>query len=75
MLARVAQHDPPTAAGALGVRLGGPASYDGVPHDRPSFGDGPRPSALDLKRGLGLYLRACAVLAAGLAFGGLLWPR
>ena len=62
-------------AGALGVRLGGPASYDGVPHDRPSFGDGPRPSALDLKRGLGLYLRACAVLAAALAVGGLLWPR
>ncbi|MBP7701892.1 MAG: cobalamin biosynthesis protein CobD [Phenylobacterium sp.] len=62
-------------AGALGVRLGGPASYDGVPHERPSFGEGPQPSALDLTRGLGLYLRACAVLAAALAFGGLLWPR
>jgi adenosylcobinamide-phosphate synthase len=62
-------------AGGLGVRLGGPASYDGVAHDRPVFGAGPRPSPLDLRRGLGLYLRACAVLAAAFAFGGLLWPR
>jgi adenosylcobinamide-phosphate synthase len=62
-------------AGALGVQLGGPASYDGVPHDRPTFGDGPRPSPLDLHRGLGLYLRACAILAAALALGGLAWPR
>jgi adenosylcobinamide-phosphate synthase len=62
-------------AGALGVQLGGPASYDGVPHARPIFGDGPRPSPLDLRRGLGLYLRACAVLAAALALGGLAWPR
>ena len=57
------------------VRLGGPASYDGVAHERPSFGEGPRPSALDLTRGLGLYLRACAALVAALAVGGLLWPR
>ena len=62
-------------AGALGVQLGGPASYDGVAHDRPTFGDGPRPSPLDLRRGLGLYLRACAILAAALALGGLAWPR
>ena len=62
-------------AGALQVRLGGPASYDGVPHARPTFGEGPRPSPLDLRRGLGLYLRACAVLAAALALGGLAWPR
>ena len=62
-------------AGALGVQLGGPATYDGVAHDRPTFGDGPRPSPLDLRRGLGLYLRACAILAAALALGGLAWPR
>lgn len=62
-------------AGALGVELGGPASYDGVPHERPAFGEGPRPSPLDLRRGLGLYLRACAVLAAALALGGFVWPR
>lgn len=62
-------------AGALRVQLGGPASYDGVAHDRPTFGDGPRPSPLDLHRGLRLYLRACAILAAALILGGLAWPR
>ena len=62
-------------AGALCVQLGGPASYDGVPYARPTFGQGPRPSPLDLRRGLGLYLRACGVLAAVLALGGLAWPR
>lgn len=62
-------------AGALGVRLGGAASYDGVAYERPTFGEGPRPTPLDLRRGLGLYLRACAVLAAALALGGLAWPR
>ncbi|MET3525857.1 adenosylcobinamide-phosphate synthase CbiB [Phenylobacterium koreense] len=62
-------------AGALGVQLGGPAYYDGVEHARPSFGDGRRPTTADLKRGLGIYLRACAVLAVLLALGGLAWPR
>lgn len=82
MLRDAAKHASPNSgwpeaamAGALGVRLGGPASYDGVPHDRPTFGEGPRPSPLDLRQGLGLYLRACAVIAAALALGGLLWPR
>lgn len=49
-------------AGALGVRLGGPARYDGEPHARPAFGDGPPPTAADLRRGLGLYLGATALL-------------
>ena len=62
-------------AGALGVSLGGPAAYDGVPHLRPRFGEGPRPTRLDLRRGVGLYLRACAALAVALAMGGLAWPR
>lgn len=62
-------------AGALQVRLGGAASYDGVARDKPTFGDGPRPAMLDLKRGLGVYLRACAVLAVALAVGGLAWPH
>lgn len=82
MLRDAAKHASPNSgwpesamAGALGVRLGGPVSYDGVAHDRPTFGEGPRPSPLDLRRGLGLYLRACAALAAAFALGGLLWPR
>ncbi|WP_312163815.1 adenosylcobinamide-phosphate synthase CbiB [Phenylobacterium sp.] len=82
MLRDAARHASPNSgwpeaamAGALGVRLGGAASYDGIAHDRPVFGDGPRPSPLDLDRGLGLYLRACALLAAALALGGLAWPR
>jgi adenosylcobinamide-phosphate synthase len=49
-------------AGALGVRLGGPVRYDGEWVDRPAFGDGPPPTANDLKRGLGVYLRACGLL-------------
>ncbi len=62
-------------AGALGIRLGGPARYDGQWVDRPRFGDGAIPSASDLHRGLGLYLRACALLVLMLGFGGWLWPR
>ena len=82
MLRDAARHASPNSgwpeaamAGALRVQLGGPASYDGVAHDRPTFGAGPRPSPLDLRRGLGLYLRACAILVAALALGGLAWPR
>jgi adenosylcobinamide-phosphate synthase len=61
-------------AGALGVRLGGPATYDGVLMSaRPTFGDGPSPGAADLRRGLGLYLRACGLL--WLAMGAAAWRR
>ena len=49
-------------AGALGVRLGGEARYDGVLTARPTFGDGPRPASADLARGLRLYRRACLLL-------------
>ncbi len=49
-------------AGALNVRLGGDARYDGVPTARPTFGDGPRSAAADLRRGLRLYRRACGLL-------------
>ncbi len=62
-------------AGALGVQLGGPAAYGGVVHARPTFGSGPRPGRLDLDRGVRLYLRACAILVAALAAGGVYWPR
>lgn len=55
-------------AGALKVRLGGPASYDGVPAERPVFArEAPEPTAADLARGLILYRRACLLLFAGAA--------
>jgi adenosylcobinamide-phosphate synthase len=57
-------------AGALDVRLGGPATYDGVVHARPYFGDGAHPQITDLSRALTLYKRACALLWVLLA---LLW--
>jgi adenosylcobinamide-phosphate synthase len=50
------------AAGALGLRLGGPTSYDGVMHVRPHFGDGASPQAADLTRALGLYRKGCMAL-------------
>ena len=55
-------------AGALGVRLGGPARYDGVEVPKPWFGDGLAPCNADLERGLRVYGRACLLL---LAFTGL----
>ncbi|WP_309646158.1 adenosylcobinamide-phosphate synthase CbiB [Phenylobacterium sp.] len=82
MLRDAPKHASPNAgwpeaamAGALAVKLGGPATYDGVLHQRPSFGDGPSPTPLDLRRGLGLYLRACGLAAALLALGGFPWLR
>ena len=62
-------------AGALGVRLGGAVAYDGVPTDRPTFGDGPAPTAADLRRALGIYVRACGLLWAAVAIGGRAWRR
>jgi adenosylcobinamide-phosphate synthase len=62
-------------AGALALRLGGPAIYDGQKHDRPWFGSGPPPSPGDLKRALKLYVRACLLLwlmvaAVGISLAG-----
>ncbi|HSZ52015.1 MAG TPA: adenosylcobinamide-phosphate synthase CbiB [Caulobacteraceae bacterium] len=80
MLRDAPQHASPNAgwpeaamAGALGVQLGGPATYDGVPTERPRFGDGPRPAASDLARGLAVYGRACLLL--GLCFGAVAVAR
>ena len=74
MLRDAPRHASPNAgwpeaamAGALGVRLGGAATYDGVPAERPSFGDGPRPTDADLARGLAIYGRTCLLL--GLLLG------
>jgi adenosylcobinamide-phosphate synthase len=61
-------------AGALGIRLGGDAYYDGARIARAEFGSGPRPSANDLHRGLQLYRRACGLLWLGVLIMGVLWP-
>jgi len=60
-------------AGALGLQLGGPAVYDGAILERPQFGAGRVAGADDLKRGLALYRRACALLWSMLAVGALVW--
>ena len=51
-------------AGALGVRLSGPRVYDTQLTTEPWVNDGaPDPTALDLGRGLDLYLKAMALVA------------
>lgn len=62
------------AAGALGLRLGGPTVYDGILKGKPFFGAGSRPMGRDLQRSLTLFWAAYAL--AGLAFvalTGILW--
>ncbi len=82
MLRDAPKHASPNAgwpeaamAGALGVSLGGPAAYDGVVHERAVFGGGAPPVRPDLRRGLRLYLRGCAILWLSLAAGALAWQR
>jgi len=61
-------------AGALGQRLAGPIAYDGVAQDKPWIGDGPATaSAADIRRALGIYLRACLLL--WIVTGGVAWVR
>ncbi len=64
-------------AGALGVSLGGAATYDGVPELRPPLGEGPAPSREDLDRawslvwrGVTLWLGALCMASAIAANGG-----
>jgi adenosylcobinamide-phosphate synthase len=59
-------------AGALGVRLAGPVSYDGVLHDKSWIGDGKTMvDAADLRRSLDIYRRACLML--WMIAGGVAW--
>lgn len=44
-------------AGALGVALGGPATYHGELHDRPQLGEGPEPDAGAIERAWALVQR------------------
>lgn len=64
-------------AGVLGVRLAGPVRYDGVAAEKPWIGrEGGEAGAADLRRALGVYRRACAVLASGaliLGIAGSAW--
>jgi adenosylcobinamide-phosphate synthase len=63
-------------AGALGVRLGGAASYDGAPVERPVFAaEAPPPEPDDLSCGLAVYRDACVLLAGGLLLGALIGRR
>ena len=48
-------------AGALGVRLGGAAPYDGRWHERPALGWGDAPDAEAIRRALRLLYRAVAI--------------
>ena len=82
MLADAHKHASPNAgwpeaamAGALQVRLGGATSYDGVVHERPTFGDGPAPAPVHLRKGLRIYLAACGVMYVALFLGGWLWRQ
>jgi adenosylcobinamide-phosphate synthase len=79
MLRDASKHASPNAgwpeaamAGALNIRLGGPATYDGVLHERPVFGVGRAPVADDLSRGLQLYVFACIKLLGIVAILSLL---
>lgn len=50
-------------AGALGLRLAGPISYDGVAQAKPWIGDGsPDATPNDIRRALTIYIRACLIL-------------
>lgn len=91
MFSDASRHPSPNAgwpeaamAGALGIRLGGPATYDGVLHQRPVFGTGPAPGVAELGRGLRLYVVACgllwfavgAIAVADAVWGlGVAWPH
>jgi len=59
-------------AGALGVRLGGPAVYHGEIHQRPQLGEGEPAGARDIERALSLVGRGVALWLGLLALGSLL---
>jgi adenosylcobinamide-phosphate synthase len=60
------------AAGALGLKLGGPREYGAVTVDGASLGEGRREAnAADIERALALYRRSVAMLWFALAIGAL----
>ena len=69
MLRDARKHRSPNAgwpeaamAGALGIRLGGPATYGGAPIVRAHFGSGAVPQVRDLRRALHLGRAVAAAL-------------
>lgn len=62
-------------AGALSVKLGGPAWYDGAVSVRPIMGEGRPPQVADLDRALRIYLLAGGIVWLMLAVGGFAWLR
>ena len=80
MIADAGHHRSPNAgwpeaalAGALAIRLSGPRAYDGIFTSEPWVNEGaPDPGAIDLARGLTLYLAAMLALAALIAMVALL---
>ena len=56
-------------AGALGVRLGGPARYQGEWHERPPLGAGEAPEAADIERALALVRHGVLLWLAAMAVG------
>jgi adenosylcobinamide-phosphate synthase len=60
-------------AGALGVRLAGPISYDGEMRDKLWIGDGPSADRAALARALRIYLRACGVMWLVVLVLGIAW--
>ena len=68
-------HGEAACAGALGVRLAGPAWYFGKLVDKPYLGDDLRPiEHEDIRRANALmYAAAVAALVLGLCVGGALW--
>jgi len=71
------KHQSPNAAwgeaalaGALGVRLGGRSTYDGIPSDKPLLGDPGAPIGRVTVRRAVRVMQVAALLAAGLAMVG-----
>jgi adenosylcobinamide-phosphate synthase len=63
-------------AAALGLRFGGPRSYQGEPVDLAWMGDGrTNLTRADIKNGVNLMQKAMLLLAFGLLFVGFLLPN
>ncbi len=60
-------------AGALGVRLGGTLSYNGIVEHRPTLGEGPSPQPADIERAVRLSLAVGSLCVISCASAQLIW--